>query len=65
MDGESQGRSGPTLFLASEKELVLVGGGGGETEVEVIPVCLRVQAKEEGPGLWLTSGRSSPFDLTR
>lgn len=37
----------------------------GEAEVEVIPVCLGVQPKEEGLGLWLTSGRSSPFDLTQ
>lgn len=37
----------------------------GMAEVEVLLVCLGVQPKEEGPGLGLTSGRSSPFDLTR
>lgn len=66
VDGESQSRSGSALFLTSEKELVLVGSWGwGQAELKVMLVWLGVQPKEEGPGLWLTSGRRSPFDLTQ
>lgn len=55
MDGERQGRSGPALYLASE----------ARAEAEVVLVSFGVEPKEEGPGLSLGSGRSSPFDLTQ
>lgn len=64
MDGERQGRNGPALYLASETRADS-SWVSGEAEAEVVLVCFGVEPKEEGPGLSLGSGRSSPFDLTQ